>query len=476
MQQERGRKLADEAASVILGSRSNLAWQRRACRSIAAAGAFLMVGILVTACSDWFQPPPAPSPRPLPTPTSTLSLPPIQTSTPAPALRVTATPGSTPLSTPAPTRASTPALTAEDLLIAQLSAVIEWFGEPPDPIHLEAREAIIEIWLRDAELGEFITQAPWVVDGIADAELEALDALNILSAIDSELVESIFTLPWVANGVDYQEQSAFEGLLKIGWDSANLLRAVVFYPWVAEAPGQTEASLGDVFDRLHIISSIDKVLAVRLASVPWIVDGVNPTELVLLSVLPNHMEFQSSDTSANRRNLELVDMVGELNDSWIQQAPDPRILDGIVHLLPEAQYWDISDQIKSEPWFRDGLDATEAARAAIFMTTVSGRSLYRERSDSPLVPSMTISLPLAGDIRVWLVGADRASTSEDSMLAVVEESARFSEELLGTPFPTTDIIIDILDPDPNYYSVSCTFYETHIWWSEFCPIESLAQG
>ncbi len=356
-----------------------------------------------------------------------------------------------------------------------MSAVIPWIGEPPDSIHLEAREKITSTWLRDAALGELITQAPWVVDGITDAELEALDALDHVSRIDPELVEAMLGFPWVADGVDFHEQPAFVGLLNIGGNSIGLMRRLSSYAWVAGGQEETETLLADVFDRLRTISDIDRGMAVRMASAGWVADGVNPTELVLLSVLPRYFFTSSSRSFARPIDLRLFDAVGELNNAWTNQTPDPRILDGLVHILSEQYSTRAFNHVISEPWLRNGLDAMEAARTAIFLATLGGWSLYWVQAESPLVPSMTISLPLAGDVRVWLVNANGVAISEDAMLEVVGESARFSEELLRTPFPTTDIIIDILDsPWADNYG-HCRHHGTHIRWSEDCGVQDLAR-
>ena len=471
MLQERVRNLADEAASVIIGSQSNLAWHRKACRCVAAVIAFLMVGVLVTACSDWFQAPPAPSPRPLPTPTSTLSLSPIRASTPAPELRLTATPPLTPLSTPASTSAPTPAPTAEDLLVAQLSEAIGWFGEPPDPIHLEAREKITSIWLRDAELGEFITQAPWVADGITEMELDALGALNILSAIDSELVESIFALPWVASGVDHSEFPAFGGLLEIGENNPELVSVLVPATWVVEGPELTEPLMADVLGSLLDISLKDPALALSVAEVPWVADGVNSTEAVILSVLPDYLTFNPSYRLGGReflaQNQQLVDDAGNL----IHVAPDVHVIDGLVHVFSRYFSRASLDRVVSQPWFRDGVDPLEAARAAILLTLIGESRFYEELRQGPLMPHRTISLPLAGEVRIWIVTMDGVSIPAEEMLAAIEESARISEDFVGAPFPTTDIIVEAAD-----YGTDCRPSWGHISWSVYCDQEELAHG
>ena len=370
--------------------------------------------------------------------------------------------------TPAPTP------TAAELLVAQLSAADPWIEEPPDSIHLEAREKITSIRLRDAELGEIITQAPWIADGITLMELDALRALNILLAIDPELVETTFGLPWVADGVGHPESLAFKGLLAIGENNSELLEVLVSSTWVAEGPTSTGPPMDNIFSSLKSISDQDNLLAPIVADVPWVADGVNPTESLILSVLPDYLSYNGSNRLIRNetltRNLQLVDDAGTL----IHIAPDVHVIDGLVHVFSRYFSRDALDRIVSEPWFRDGVDRMEAARAAILLTIIMESRHYTELLEGPLLPGRTISLPLAGEVRIWLIEKDGVSLPTEDMLNAIEESARFTEEFMGAQFPTTDIFVDAASSFVGG-SGDCNDYADGISWSDYCGVRELAR-
>ena len=440
------------------------------CRYIVAILVFLMAPVLISACGDWVLPTPLPTstvppistPNPTPQPTPTFALSPTPVPTPIP------TPTLTPLPTPTPTP------TAEEAAIAQISPLLQWIDAPPDSIHMEAKEKITGIWLRDASIGEHIAQAPWVADGITDMELEALAALKILLAIDPELVETLFGLPWVADGVDHPELPAFKGLLGIGENNTEFLRVLISSTWVAEGPALTGPAMSDIFQSLKSISDQDPALAPIVADVQWVADGVNPTEALILSVLPDYLSYNPTyrlvrgETLA--RNLQLFDDAGTLRHI----GPDVHVVDGLVHVFSRYFSRDTLDRIVSEPWFRDGVDGLEAARAAILLAIIMESRLYTELLEGPLVPDRTISLPLAGDVRIWLVKMDDVSLPTEDMLKTIEDSARFTEAFLGAPFPTTDIIVDVVN-SAIAGSRGCNHYGDEISWPDYCGVHGLAR-
>ena len=363
----------------------------------------------------------------------------------------------------------TPTPTAEELLVAQLSAVIQWIEEPPDSIHLEAREKITSTWLRDAASGELIIQAPWIVDGITDAELEALEDLIVLSAFEPELLSTLLSLPWVADGLDNIEWATFEGLLRAGRDDIRLLRLLAASDWVAEGAGQSDPLIGDVIDSLRGVSQRDAYLVPMLVSAPWLADGVTPTEGLLLSLLPEYVRGNRTSSTALSDNVELVDHVGILARGLTNQAPDVRIINALLNVTSDSFYPDTLEQVTSQAWFRDGLDDVEAARVVILLGILDHSDRFQELLQEPLVPDKTFSLPLAGDVRIWLLQQEDVSVPTEDLLTIIESSARISEDFVGAPFPTTDIIVEAVD-----YGTDCRPSFGRMRWSEYCESEGPA--
>ena len=125
---------------------------------------------------------PTTTPTPPPTPPPTAIPPPTTTPTPPP----TAIPPPTATPTPAPT--ATPTLTPEEEARAALSQMLPWYDEPPYPL---AVVPILEVWLKDAQLGLELVNTPWVRDGVGPLESNAVYGLSHLYDWDPALARRI---------------------------------------------------------------------------------------------------------------------------------------------------------------------------------------------------------------------------------------------------------------------------------------------
>ena len=164
----------------------------RAC--LASALALALLSLLTAACVDRLTPTD-------PTPTSTPHLAPTATVTPAPAPTPTAmtyvtptatptpSPSPTPSPTPTPTPIPTPALTPEEEAHAALSQLLPWYDDPPYDL---AVVPIVELWLKDAELGRKLANAPWLQDGLGPLESDAVYGLQYLYDEDPALARRMF--------------------------------------------------------------------------------------------------------------------------------------------------------------------------------------------------------------------------------------------------------------------------------------------
>ena len=66
----------------------------------------------------------------------------------------------TPIPTPTPTARS------------YLGDILPWFSDPPDELHAQAADRLLEVYLVDAAVGDALARLPWVADGIADLEAD----------------------------------------------------------------------------------------------------------------------------------------------------------------------------------------------------------------------------------------------------------------------------------------------------------------
>ena len=89
----------------------------------------------------------------------------------------------------------------------------------------------------------------------------------------------------------------------------------------------------------------------------------------------------------------------------------------------------------------DRLDDDSSAEA-VALLAVLGRIwqmadglLYNDLSRAHFAQSATVSLPLAGEVNLWVFQSRPFPRGEDEITAL-EESVRTAEELMGVPFPS----------------------------------------
>ncbi len=160
------------------------------------------------------HPPPLPTAAPLTSPI------------PAP----TATLIPEPTAPPTPTPIPTPTLTPREEAEAALSQLLPWHDDPPYPL---AVLPILEVWLKDAELGRKLANAPWVQDGIGSLESSAVYGLQYLYDRDPALARRMF-----AHSVEEPARTINVDVLyalgDISWQYPDSFRRLQAQEWFAD--------------------------------------------------------------------------------------------------------------------------------------------------------------------------------------------------------------------------------------------------
>ncbi len=362
---------------------------------------------------------------------------------------------------------------------------------------------LTDLWLRDAYSGDTVAKMPWILDGIDFEEITWLQVLDSFSAIDvglgtglvdslwvadglsedefalvveklfftasedTDLAVQLLAAPWAADGLNDAERTAFEVLLEAGSDHRELTVLLAASSWVADGAGLDEPDMGEIFVHFLEVAGKDTETAGLAATAPWVVDGVTRGEARIIGFLAEYLDDLPEESKS------LLDLPQEVSGLSV----DDRLL---YDLVPVA-FWnrpvaltvarfaagttgDISDylfesllslaevdlalleQLAGQPWFADGLDANEAALlVTLDNVALKNLDLYKQLLDSHYVQHREITLRLAGGVNVWVVQSDSLSTDE-GLLKTIEDTARISEQLLQTPFPTTDIILLVIPP------------------------------
>ena len=107
---------------------------------------------------------------------------------------------------------------------------------------------------------------------------------------------------------------------------------------------------------------------------------------------------------------------------------------------------DADSELSGKTWFEDGIDDEELAFLAVLHAT-KGRSIdqYQDLLDSHHTRSKTISLPLAGEVRLLVFRHSPFPAGDDS-IELMEDIARALEEYMEVPFPRVTVAIGIIEP------------------------------
>ena len=271
---------------------------------------------------------------------------------------------------------------------------------------------VTDIWLQNSEFGDMVASLSWLDDGVTSDEWQLLEDLSRIASVDLELAWTVASLPWFTDGVTEDEVISLFYLDKIASTDLEFAWAVVGLPWFADSMTKGEWS---TVQQMGFIASENRELAL------WL------TKLPLSEGLGNHV----------------------LLAFYLLVANEP----------------DVVSQIISQPWVQDGLDEEEMA----FMVAVLGEASDNSYGDFEALleghytQSKTVSLPLAGDVKIWVFQSDPLSSEED-IPTVIEDIVRIIEGFVGTPLPTTDIImlIEILPRDLLFPQFRGLHHGSHI--------------
>ena len=190
---------------------------------------------------------------------------------------------------------------------------------------------------------------------------------------------------------------------------------------------------------MKFIAERDLELAKVVAAYPWVVDDITEVEQRALSDLNG----VPAETAA--RMLEMIRPPEGLVDD-----PDQWNVRSLVVLARLGP--DMFEELADEPWFADGLDdKDEALLEALPTIRNASPDLYADIVWSRHIQSATISLPLAGEVDIW-VFQSTAFHPSDNLTAMVEDAVRATERLVDAPFPTNRVImlIPIVDLDTDH--------------------------
>ena len=355
-----------------------------------------------------------------------------------------------------PTPSPTPTPTAEERAASHLSEIIPWFKNPPDNSSSEAAQIITDIWLQDADLGETVAKLPWLAGGVSSHNQSTIWLLRAIALLDLELARAVVSHPWPIDSSSSHYEQILAIVIETGEMDLELAKQMVEYPWLID--GVSEDELQTLYS-LYFITLADIDLARMIANYHWLDDNLTDAErrtLVVLDELARaNLELAQSkatfswisdgvtDDEFARFALDLPNTTSDLTANLTGDLRD-YFLDSLAELV-QGTNGDLH-ALSTQPWLTDGLDSEEAAFViATSQVPYADPMLYQQllNRDTYFTKNNTISLPLAGDVNIW-VFSNTPFSARDTSDALIEKTARISEAFLRTPFPTTDIILSLL--------------------------------
>ena len=296
---------------------------------------------------------------------------------------------------------------------------------------------------------------PWVADGVVWTEELVLDIWHGIADHNWDLAALIAGWAWFADALDSddyysREQETLRGLAEVAERFPALAEPVSGYSWLAD--DLTESEVFSVWILIQLAER-DVEIAVWAAGLPWVADGVHYHESFALSGL-EHLA---------RTVPQLLRQVSHL----VESAPVADRNKYLLHALSYLYRWDEHleidklQQLTSQPWFNDGLNAEEVAFVTAYNAAPDEPRVYNDLLRSRITQSKTISLPLTGEVNLWAFQAEPFPAGEN-FVGMMEEVVRGAESLMGAPFPTTDVIVLVVDDSKYLLGFAGSFGDFHV--------------
>ena len=335
----------------------------------------------------------------------------------------------------------------------------------------------------NSDIVETLVGYDWVADGITEVERDTLNIFRTLletaGAENSGIVETLVGYDWIADGIAVPEPDNINRfrdlLLAAGGTNSGIVEKLAGYAWMADGIDETEReALSGLRDLVRTVGASDSGIDKKLAH-HWITGCVafgRPEGQALLNEL---LKASGTDYSGFLENLVaapwLADGVVSGETATLRQvgvllspldsvdsavaeklAPYPWAPGGITAFECSALnrlrslLKDADSELPGKPWFDDGIDDEDLAFLAVLDAT-KDRSIdqYRDLLDSYHTRSKTIDLPLAGEVKLLVFRHSPFPAGDDS-IELMEDVVPALEEFMQVPFPTTTVVIGIIEP------------------------------
>ena len=299
---------------------------------------------------------------------------------------------------------------------------------------------------------EELARKDWVQDDLIWIEADVIRYLARIADVQKpgtdELIVAILGMPFL-DRVESADSHAMRVLSQIHLRNPGGLTQLLSDPRLAG--GITDATTGIVI--LAELEEEDPEAAQALWAAPWVADGLVKEEALLISEI----------VSLAVHSPKLGAIATEFVDGYSG--------DLVLYLVDSLRKFEFApsqfESLAAQPWFANGLAVEEAALVAVLGTAaLAYPNLFHVLIQNHYLHSRAADLPLAGKVNIWVIQPFPFPPGDDSV-AVIEDTARITEEFLGVPFPTTDVILLIVDAHSIEHSIAVGHYRQFVVLDRF---------
>ena len=339
----------------------------------------------------------------------------------------------------------------------QLARLLPWFGTHSGARYPGLSEVFIDLWIRDTRLANDVASITWVRDLSRHHEV-LLRGLIEVAAIDREVGRQLAGSAWITDDVTGDEWTGLMALYRIAGRDIALAATVTGAQWFADdlSPNEWSTLLS-----LESILARDLGLAREVANLSWFTDGITEAEQSLIVAMSDMVStdpelarwvvglpwFTDAVTGGEWLRVSNLNKIAAQDLELARSLADLRLAGDLSsHLLRSlGQLADLGSstlaQVAGQPWFQDGLDEGEAALVVTLGTEANrnGES-FTTLLRSHYIQSKAVSLPLTGNVNIWVFQSTPFSSEED-FPSFIADSLYYLEGFMESQLPTNSVIV-----------------------------------
>ena len=340
---------------------------------------------------------------------------------------------------------------------------------------------LVEMAPRSSELFWALLDKPWVRDGYTLSENEVIISLIDIATRDDKSAAQILEMPFLQTV--YQRESLHimvQILQDLARNSRSGLRRLLSSP--ALSGGITSDQLATVALLDLEVRNPDAAAAVQ--ALPWIQDGIDPSEqdavlalrnielesdLIFWALLPKQWMQDSMTPDKTMVIYHLVAMAGEsytranepatlriLDMPFLETIDpiDPPALSSLSRIISEDDMWDsagsILEQILAHTSLRDGITEDQTNIVAVLALVRKNRPDLLDvllNPEQTVVKERSITLPLTGELALSVIWPETTESDERASRTVdlLEHALSTQEEFMTVSYPKNYAIALIAD-------------------------------